>query len=74
MPGSVQVKLLRTLESRKIPEARSRRRYRRRIRILAATNRDLEKESRGRIPRTYYRLNVIYFYTAAQERRKISFF
>jgi DNA-binding NtrC family response regulator len=61
MPGSVQVKLLRTLESRKIQRLGSGADIAVDIRILAATNRDLEKRIKegGFREDLFYRLNVI---------------
>lgn len=61
MDLSLQVKLLRALESRKIMRIGSSREKDVNIRVVAATNRDLEKEVReGRFrDDLYYRLNVV---------------
>lgn len=61
LPAAMQVKLLRALQERKIMRVGSTRETPIDVRIISATNRDLEKEVRNSRFREdlYYRLNVI---------------
>ncbi len=72
MPLSLQVKLLRLLQQREYSPVGDSKTYRCDIRIVAATNRDLEAEVRaGRFREDlYYRLNVIPLHIPALRDRK----
>ncbi len=63
MPLALQAKLLRALEERKFQRVGGTREIQVDIRVIASTNRDLEKAIRQRVFRQdlYYRLNVLSF-------------
>lgn len=73
MPLSLQAKLLRVLESRKLERIGGVKEYTFNVRIIAATNRDLEKMvAQGQFREDlYYRLNVIpLFIPSLRERQE----
>lgn len=72
MPIEIQAKLLRVLDSRKITRLGSSREQEINVRIIAATNRDMEKmieENSFRLD-LYYRLNVVSFEIPPLRERK----
>ncbi|MET3981837.1 formate hydrogenlyase transcriptional activator [Mucilaginibacter sp. UYP25] len=72
MPLELQVKLLRALQEKEIERVGGRNTIKVDVRIIAATNRDLEKEiDQGRF-RTdlFYRLNIFPIYSSALRERK----
>ncbi len=71
LPMTVQTKLLRLLQQREYTPLGSSRAVRADVRIVAATNRDLETEVRARRFRedVYYRLNVIHIQLPALRER-----
>ncbi|WP_343303631.1 sigma-54 dependent transcriptional regulator [Chitinophaga niabensis] len=72
LPPDVQVKLLRTLQEKEIERLGGHEVIKADVRIIAATNRDLEKEmAEGRFRMDlYYRLNVFPLYLPALRDRK----
>ena len=72
MPMSLQVKLLRLLQQREYSPVGDSRTYRCDIRVVAATNRDLEAEVRaGRFREDlFYRLNVIHLHIPTLRERR----
>jgi transcriptional regulator with GAF, ATPase, and Fis domain len=73
MPLDLQVKLLRALQEKEIERVGGRRTIKVDVRIIAATNRDLEKEvAEGRFRSDlYYRLNIFpIFLPALRDRRE----
>jgi DNA-binding NtrC family response regulator len=72
LPQSVQAKLLRTIQEREVRPVGSSTRYPVDIRVIAATNRDLEEEvSSGRFNEAlFYRLNVVNIDVPRLEDRK----
>jgi two-component system, NtrC family, response regulator GlrR len=72
MPAALQVKLLRTLQERKVRPLGATREIAIDVRILCATHRDLEKEmAQGRFREDlFYRLNVVSFVIPALKDRR----
>ncbi len=72
LPLSLQTKLLRVLQEREVERLGSHQKIKLDIRVLAATNRDLEKEvAEGRFRADlYYRLNVFPMYCATLKERR----
>lgn len=72
IPTEVQAKLLRTLQEKEVERLGGRDTIKVNVRIIAATNRDLEKEmSEGRFRiDLYYRLNVFPLYLAPLRQRR----
>jgi DNA-binding NtrC family response regulator len=72
LPNSVQVKLLRVIEEKKITRIGSNEEIPIDIRLICATNRDIEKEvEKGTFREDlYYRLNVIRIHVPPLRRRK----
>ncbi|AYL96936.1 sigma 54-interacting transcriptional regulator [Mucilaginibacter celer] len=72
MPLDLQVKLLRALQEKEIERVGGRKTIRVDVRIVAATNRDLEKEvAEGRFRSDlYYRLNIFPIYLPALRDRR----
>jgi two-component system, NtrC family, response regulator AtoC len=72
LPTSAQVKLLRVLQERKINPVGSNREFPVDVRIIAATNRDLEKMIQSSLFRSdlFYRLNVMPVFLPALRDRK----